>query len=170
MKIKTMDDLFLEQIEDLYDAEQRLVKALPKMAEASTSQALRDAIESHLEQTKRHVSRLERVFGELGKDPKGQTCEAMKGLVEEGEDTIAEIPNILLRDAGIIAAGNRVEHYEIASYGSAKSFAKTLGLDGVVSLLDQTLQEEKEADQILTRLAEGMVNEQALRAGELQPR
>jgi ferritin-like metal-binding protein YciE len=170
MKIKTMDDLFLEQIEDLYDAEQRLVKALPKMAEASTSQALRDAIESHLEQTKGHVSRLERIFGELGKDAKGQTCEAMKGLVKEGEDTIGEISNILLRDAGIIAAGNRVEHYEIAAYGSAKSFAKTLGLHGVVALLEQTLREEKEADQILTRLAESMVNEQALRAGELQAR
>jgi len=170
MKIKTMDDLFLEQIEDLYDAEQRLVKALPKMAEASTSQALRDAIESHLEQTKGHVTRLERIFGELGKDAQGQTCEAMKGLLKEGEDTIAEIPNILLRDAGIIAAGNRVEHYEIASYGSAKSFAKTLGLDSVAALLEQTLQEEKEADQILTSLAESMVNDQAVRAGELQAR
>src|ERR1700746_1089420 len=118
MKIETMEDLFLEQIEDLYDAEQRLVKALPKMAEASTSPELRQAIESHLGETKGQVTRLEQVFQYLRKKPKGQTCDAMKGLIEEGEDMISNIDQSPLRDAGLIAAANRVEHYEIAAYGS----------------------------------------------------
>ncbi len=170
MTIDTMDDLFLEQIEDLYDAEKRLVKALPKMAEASTSQALRQAFESHLEQTRGHVQRLETIFRQLGKDPKAGTCEAMKGLIEEGEDTIGDIDNLALRDAGVIAAANRVEHYEIAGYGSAKSFAKTLGYQEAVSLLEQTLQEEKEADKKLTSIAESTVNKEALSSSHLQPR
>ncbi|HTS47677.1 MAG TPA: ferritin-like domain-containing protein [Bryobacteraceae bacterium] len=170
MTIDTMDDLFLEQIEDLYDAEKRLVKALPKMAEASTSQALRQAFESHLEQTRGHVQRLETIFRQLGKDPKAETCEAMKGLIEEGEDTIGDIDNLALRDAGVIAAANRVEHYEIAAYGSAKSFAKTLGYQEAGSLLEQTLQEEKAADQKLTSIAESTVNKEALSGSRLQPR
>jgi len=170
MTIDTMDDLFLEQIEDLYDAEKRLVKALPKMAEASTSQALRHAFESHLEQTRGHVQRLETIFRQLGKDPKAETCDAMKGLIEEGEDTIGDIDNLALRDAGVIAAANRVEHYEIAAYGSAKSFAKTLGYQEAVSLLEQTLQEEKEADKKLTSIAESTVNKEALSSSRLQPR
>lgn len=163
MKIESMDDLFLGQIEDLYDAEQRLVKALPKMAEASTSAQLRQAFESHLEQTRGHVRRLETIFREIGKDPKAQTCDAMKGLIEEGEDVIDDIEKTTLRDAGLIAAANRVEHYEIAGYGSAKAFAKQLRLSNAVGLLDQTLQEEKEADQKLTGLAESLVNETARR-------
>lgn len=170
MTIDTMDDLFLEQIEDLYDAEKRLVKALPKMAEASTSQTLRQAFESHLEQTRGHVQRLETIFRQLGKDPKAETCEAMKGLIEEGEDTIGDIDNLSLRDAGVIAAANRLEHYEIAAYGSAKSFAKTLGYQEAVSLLEQTLQEEKDADKKLTSIAENTVNKEALRSSHLQPR
>jgi ferritin-like metal-binding protein YciE len=170
MKIETMDDLFLEQIEDLYDAEKRLVKALPKMAEASSSGVLRQAFESHLEQTKGHVSRLEKIFSELHKKSKGQTCEAMKGLVEEGEDIISDIEESTLRDAGLIAAANRVEHYEIGGYGSAKAFAQTLGLKSAVSLLEQTLQEEKEADQKLTRLAESMINDEALRGSHAHAR
>jgi ferritin-like metal-binding protein YciE len=170
MKIETMEDLFLEQIEDLYDAEQRLVKALPKMAKAASSSALRQAFESHHEQTQGHVSRLERVFPELGKMPKGQTCEAMKGLIEEGEQMIGDMEPSTLRDAGLIAAANRVEHYEIAAYGSAKAFAETLGLRNAVSLLEQTLQEEKQADQKLTQLAESMINDEALRVSHLQTR
>lgn len=168
MTIETMDDLFLEQIEDLYDAEKRLVKALPKMAEASTSQELRTAFESHLRQTEGHVGRLERIFGMVGKDPKAKTCDAMKGLIEEGEDTISDIENLTLRDAGLIAAANRVEHYEIAGYGSAKAFAQCLGRQDAVTLLEQTLQEEKEADQKLTTIAETMVNNDALRSRNLQ--
>ena len=164
MKIETMEDLFLEQVEDLYDAERRLVKALPKMAEASTSQSLRQAFESHLLETEGHVTRLENIFRTLGQDPKTHTCDAMKGLVSEGEDIISDIDQSSLRDAGLIAAANRVEHYEIAAYGSARTFAQTLGLDQAASLLEQTLQEEKRADQKLTQLAESMVNEQALRS------
>jgi ferritin-like metal-binding protein YciE len=163
MKIETMEDLFLEQVEDLYDAERRLVKALPKMAEASTSISLRQAFESHLMETEGHVTRLEDIFRTLGQDPKGQTCDAMKGLISEGEDTISNIDESPLRDAGLIAAANRVEHYEIAAYGSARTFAEILGLTEAASLLEQTLREEKKADQKLTQLAENMVNDEALR-------
>jgi ferritin-like metal-binding protein YciE len=164
MKIESMEDLFLEQIADLYDAEKRLVKALPKMAEASTSQSLSQALQSHLLETEGHVTRLERIFGMLGKDPKGQTCDAMKGLISEGEDIVSDIDKSSLRDAGVIAAGNRVEHYEIAAYGSARTFAQTLGLTQAAALLEQTLQEEKKADQKLTQLAESMINQEALRS------
>ena len=125
MKIETMEDLFLEQVEDLYDAENRLVKALPKMAEACTSTALREAFESHLLETEGHVTRLESVFRTLDRDPKSHTCDAMKGLISEGEDVISDIDESPLRDAGLIAAANRVEHYEIAAYGSARTFAET---------------------------------------------
>jgi len=164
MKIETMEDLFLEQVEDLYDAERRLVKALPKMADASTSMALRQAFQSHLLETEGHVTRLENVFRALGQDPKGHTCDAMKGLIGEGEEMIGDIDESSLRDAGLIAAANRVEHYEIAAYGSARTFAEILGLGEAATLLEQTLQEEKKADQKLTQLAESMVNEQALRS------
>ncbi len=164
MKIESMEDLFLEQMEDLYDAEKRLVKALPKMAEASTSQSLGQALQSHLLETEGHVSRLEKIFGMLGKDPKSQTCDAMKGLISEGEDIVSDIDKSSLRDAGVIAAANRVEHYEIAAYGSARTFAQTLGMTQAAALLEQTLQEEKKADQKLTQLAESMINEEALRS------
>jgi ferritin-like metal-binding protein YciE len=164
MKIESMQDLFVEQIEDLYDAEQRLVKALPKMAEASTSPELRQAFLSHLGETKGHVQRLEQVFQSMGMKPKGQTCDAMKGLVEEGEEMVSNTEQSPLRDAGLIAAANRVEHYEIAAYGSVRTFAKTLGHTGLVSLLDATLAEEKKADAKLTSLAESAVNREALRA------
>lgn len=164
MKIETMEDLFLEQVEDLYDAEKRLVKALPKMAEASTSLTLRQAFESHLLETEGHVSRLENVFRTLGQDPKGKTCDAMKGLISEGVDVVSDIDQSPLRDAGLIAAANRVEHYEIAAYGSARTFADILGLSEAAALLEQTLQEEKKADQKLTQLAESMINDEALRS------
>ena len=164
MKIETMEDLFLEQVEDLYDAEKRLVKALPKMAEAATSTSLRQAFESHLMETEGHVSRLENIFRILGQDPKSHTCDAMKGLISEGDDVVSDIDPSSLRDAGLIAAANRVEHYEIAGYGSARTFADILGLTEAASLLEQTLQEEKKADQKLTQLAESMINDEALRS------
>src|ERR1700733_1381059 len=119
MKIETMQDLFTSQIMDLYDAEQRLVKALPKMAEASISPQLRHAFESHLQETKGQVERLERIFEQIGKKPKAETCDAMKGLISEGEEMISDTEELPVRDAGLIAAANRVEHYEIAAYGSA---------------------------------------------------
>jgi len=171
MKIQSMEDLLLEQVEDLYDAEKRLVKALPKMAEASTSQSLRQAFQSHLMETEGHVSRLETIFRTLGQKPKGQTCDAMKGLISEGEDMISDTESSsAVRDAGIIAAANRVEHYEIAAYGSARTFAQTLGLAEAAKLLDQTLQEEKAADQKLTQLAESMINDEALRRSPVSQR
>jgi ferritin-like metal-binding protein YciE len=163
MKIETMDDLLLSQIQDLYDAEQRLVKALPKLAEACTSSQLRQAFESHLSETKGQVERLERVFVELREDPKATTCDAMKGLIKEGETVIGDTDQSPLRDAGLIAAANRVEHYEIAAYGSARTFAETLGLTNVARLLQETLQEEKKADQKLTQLGESVVNNDAMR-------
>jgi ferritin-like metal-binding protein YciE len=170
MKIESMEELFLQQIEDLYDAEKRLVKALPKMAEASTSLSLRQAFESHLLETEGHVSRLETIFRQMKKDAKAETCDAMKGLVSEGDDMISNIDESPLRDAGLIAAANRVEHYEIAAYGSARTFAQTLGLTQAAALLEQTLQEEKEADRKLTQLAQSMVNEEALRSGAVAHR
>jgi ferritin-like metal-binding protein YciE len=166
MKIETMEELFLGQIEDLYDAEKRLVKALPKMAEATTSSQLRHTIESHLRETEGHVTRLERVFGEIGKKPKAKTCDAMKGLIDEGEEVLSEIDESPLRDAGIIAAANRVEHYEIAAYGSARSFAQILGLKQAATLLDETLKEEKAADMKLTKLAESTINADAMRTAQ----
>jgi len=162
MKIESMENLFIEQLQDLYDAEKRLVKALPKMADEATAPELQQAFRSHLQQTQGHVSRLEVVFQQLGKEAKTKTCDAMKGLIEEGEDVISDIERSLLRDAGLIAAANRVEHYEIAAYGSARTFAQTLGLDQAASLLQATLAEEKEADAKLTSLAESMINDEAL--------
>jgi ferritin-like metal-binding protein YciE len=162
MKVETLHDLLRDQISDLYDAEQRLVKALPDMAEAANSPELRSAIQSHLEETKGHVNRLKRVFGQLGEDVKRQTCAAMKGLLEEGESLTSKIEESPLRDAAIIAAANRVEHYEMAAYGSARTFAETMGLERIAEILQETLEEEKKADATLTRLAEEKINELAM--------
>ena len=161
MKIETMQDLFLEQIMDLYDAEQRLVKALPKMADAAISPQLRQAFQSHLQETRTHVDRLDRIFNRMGQKPKTQTCDAMKGLIDEGEDIVSDTAESPVRDAGLIATANRVEHYEIAAYGSARTFAANLGLSDAASLLEQTLEEEKRADAKLTQLAQSSVNTQA---------
>ena len=165
MRIESMQDLFLEQIRDLYDAEERLIKALPKMAEAATSSELRSALEQHLEETRGQQRRLEQVFAEIGEDPKTETCEAMKGLIKEGEEIMDDIKQSPLRDAGMIAAGNRIEHYEIAGYGTARTIAQTLGLTKSVDLLQQTLEEEKRADAKLTQIAETSVNPQAMKGG-----
>ncbi len=164
MKIQTMEDLFLDQIQDLYDAEKRLTKALPKMSKAATSRELKQAIDNHLEETKQQVERLEQAFEHLGKPAKGHTCQAMKGLIEEGEELLSELDQSPLLDAAIIAAGNRIEHYEIAGYGTARTYAQTIGRDDIASLLEKTLNEEKKADQKLTALAEQMINDEALRS------
>lgn len=165
MKIKTMDDLFLAQIKDLYDAEKQLVKALPKMAKAASSQKLRQGFQEHLEQTKGHVSRLEQIFDQLGEKASGTKCEGMAGLINEGEEIVDEIEQSPLRDAGLIGAAQRVEHYEIAAYGTVKTFARMLGRSQAVTLLEQTLNEEKQTDQKLTQLAESMINEEAIQVG-----
>jgi ferritin-like metal-binding protein YciE len=164
MALNTFDDLLVEQLEDLYDAEQRLVKALPKMAGAAGSPALKSAFEQHLRETEGQVSRLERAFKALGKSAKSKTCEAMKGLVAEGDEVISAKGDPDVKDAALIAAAQRVEHYEIAGYGSARAFAKRLGRDDVAGLLQETLDEEGAADKKLTALAERSVNPKAAAA------
>jgi ferritin-like metal-binding protein YciE len=164
MKLQNLEELFVDHLEDLYDAESRIVKALPKMAKKASSPDLQAAFNHHLEQTKGHVQRLEQVFAKLGKKTKSKTCAAMKGLLEEGDEVIGEAgkPNVM--DAGMIAAAQKVEHYEMAAYGTARTWAKQLGHDDVVGLLEQTLEEEKTTDKKLTDLAQRSVNADAAHA------
>ena len=159
--VKTMEDLFLEEIRDLLDAEKQIVKALPKMARATTSEELKNAFEDHLEQTRGHVERLERIFSAIGAKSGGVKCKGMEGLLKEGDEMVGHTDPGMVRDAGLIAAAQRVEHYEMAGYGSARTFAQLLGRTEAGDLLDQTLAEEKEADSLLSEIAETMVNERA---------
>jgi ferritin-like metal-binding protein YciE len=161
MEFNSFKDLFANQIEVLYDAEQRLTKALPKMAEAANSNQLRQAIQHHLTETQGHISRLETVFREIGMEPKRETSDSMKGLISEGEDMVKAKGDPDIKDAAIIAAAQRVEHNEIAGYGTARTFALRLGLRQAADLLQQTLNEEAAADRKLTQIAEGNVNVQA---------
>jgi ferritin-like metal-binding protein YciE len=156
MKEETLKDLFLEQIQDLYDAERQLVKALPKIAEAVESPDLAEAIESHLEETKGQVKRLEEVFGMLDEKPKGVTCKAMKGLLEEGDEALKREEEGDIRDLAIIAAAQRVEHYEISAYGTARTMAERLGLSDAADLLRQTEDEEEQADSKLSDVADAI--------------
>ncbi|MGA8430561.1 MAG: ferritin-like domain-containing protein [Candidatus Sulfotelmatobacter sp.] len=155
-------DLYTDELKDLYNAENQLIKALPKMAKAASSDGLRQGFEKHLEQTKVHVQRLEHVFEGLGESPKGKTCKAMQGLVEEGAEVMEEDFEGSVMDAALIGAAQRVEHYEIAAYGTVCAFAKELGEKEHLSLLAKTLQEEKETDQKLTELSQE-INAQANR-------
>ncbi|MEP7381990.1 MAG: ferritin-like domain-containing protein [Gemmatimonadota bacterium] len=154
MPIATLHDLMVHELKDLYSAERQLVKALPNMAKAATSDELREALADHLEQTKEHVARLEQAFTTLGISGGGVTCRGMQGLIEEGESMLDEDIDPEVLDAGIIAAAQRVEHYEIAAYGAACAFARSMQHEEIVELLEQTLDEEKEADELLTSLAE----------------
>ncbi len=160
-EFNTLNDLFLEQLEDLYDAEKRLTDALPKMAQAATSPELKQAFEDHEAQTRQHVQRLEQIFHRLGKSPQRETCEAMKGLIKEGEEMMGAKGDNAVRDAALIAAAQRVEHYEIAGYGTVRNFAQRLGLTDVAQTLQQTLDEEGATDKRLTAIAETSVNPQA---------
>lgn len=160
MKITSLRQLYIEQLRDLYDAETQLVKALPKMAENSTSDELREGFEEHLEQTRGHVERLEQIFEALGQKPKGEKCKGMEGLVKEGSDVLAEDMDEETKDAAIIAAAQKVEHYEISGYGTARTYANLLGEREAAELLEETLEEEKETDAKLTELAED-INVQA---------
>ncbi|RPH57120.1 ferritin-like domain-containing protein [bacterium] len=162
MKLESLKDLYLEQLKDLYSAETQLVEALPKMAEAASARDLRQGFNEHLRQTQEHVRRLERIFQDLGDSPKGHTCEGMKGLVKEGEEMIKMRGEPSVIDAGLIAAAQRVEHYEIAGYGTVRTYAELLGRSEHVALLEKTLQEEEDTDEKLTQLAESHVNEEAL--------
>lgn len=157
----TLEDLFIAQLQDLYDAEQRLVKAIPKMQDAANEQPLKDAFAHHLSETERQVERLEEVFRLIGQKPKAETCDAMKGLVSEGEEMINAKGDPMVIDAGLIAAAQRVEHYEIAGYGTARTLAKRLGHMQAAELLQDTLDEESAADRKLTAVAETFANLQA---------
>lgn len=158
MKIETLRDLFIHELEDLYDAETRLTEALPKMAEAASSPTLKAAFKSHLKETRGHVTRLERIFADLGEDLERKACKAMKGLVAEGDEVIGAEGDPVVKDAALIAAAQRVEHYEIAGYGTARAFARRLGLKGIPEILTQTLNEEGKADKHLTAIAENSAN------------
>ena len=161
MAEKTLNELFLETLKDMYFAERQILRSLPRMAKGADSPELKKALETHRDETEVQVERLEQVFEMVGKAPRGRTCESIKGILEEGEEVIDEFKGSKALDAGITAAAQAVEHYEIARYGALKTWAGDLGLEGAVKLLDETLQEEKKADQLLTRLAEGQANKKA---------
>jgi len=155
MQLDTLEDVFVEQIADLYSAEQQLVAALPKMVQAAHSDELRKALEEHLEQTRGHVTRLEEIKSHVPQVVPVETCEAMKGLIKEGEEVVGAQGDGAALDAALIAAAQRVEHYEIAGYGTARTLADQLGYDRAEELLDETLDEEAKADKLLTKIATG---------------
>ena len=165
MEKNSLKELYIDELRDIYDAEKQLVKALPKMAEAASSDELRTGFEEHLEQTKGHVQRLEQIFTALGEKPTGKKCKGMQGLVSEGSEMIDEDFEDEVKDAGLISAAQRVEHYEIAAYGTVRTYATILEEQEAVSLLEKTLEEEKETDQKLTELAEN-INAEAAGEGE----
>lgn len=162
--LNTFDELFVEQLQDLYDAEQRLTKALPQMANAAHNPALRSAFQEHLRQTENQITRLDKVFQSIGKNAQSKTCEAMKGLVAEGSEIINSEGDPDVKDAALIAAAQRVEHYEIAAYGTARTFAQRLGKTEAARLLEETLAEEKDTDKKLNMLAEKAINPKAAAA------
>jgi ferritin-like metal-binding protein YciE len=163
IKLESVKDLLIAELRDLHDAEEQLVEALPKMAEAASSTELKNAFNHHLEETRKHVTRLDDVFRSLDEKASGETCEAMKGLIKEGEEFIHAKAQPDVRDVGLIGAAQRVEHYEMAGYGTARTLAKRLGLHGIAENLQKTLQEEKAADEKLTAVAESDVNVSATR-------
>jgi ferritin-like metal-binding protein YciE len=160
-KEKTLQDLFLETLKDIYYAEKALVRALPKMAKTANSPDLREAFENHLAETEGQVGRLEQIFELLDKPPRAKTCEAIKGLTEEAKEVMKEFKDSEALDAGLLSAAQAVEHYEISRYGTLKAWAEQLGMKQAARLLDATLQEEKKADATLTKIAETSANQQA---------
>jgi ferritin-like metal-binding protein YciE len=165
-KQKTLDDLFHETLKDIYYAEKKILTALPKMAKAAQSEELQAAFEKHEGETEGQVERLEKVFALIEQPAKGKTCDAINGIVEEGKEIMKEFRGSAALDAGLLAAAQAVEHYEISRYGTLKTWAKELGLDEAVSLLEETLEEEKKTDEALTELAESAVNQEAQQAAE----
>ncbi len=155
---KTLDDLFLDTLKDIYYAEKQIVKTLPKMAKAAQSPDLKAGFEQHLEETEGHVERLEQVFELIGKPARGKTCDAILGIIEEGKSIMDEFKGTQALDAGLVSAAQAVEHYEIARYGTLKTWARQLGLDAAVALFDAILKEEEATDQKLTKLATSQVN------------
>lgn len=163
MSVGTIEELFVDELKDLYSAEKQITKALPKMAKATTSPELRTAFETHLEETQGQIQRLDQIFEILAKSPKGKVCNGMKGVLEEGSEILEETDKGVLRDAALISAAQRVEHYEMAGYGSVREYAKLLGQTEIASLLDATLAEEKAADKKLSVISK-QVNSEAKKA------
>lgn len=161
MKLDTLEALLVTELKDLLSAEKQLLKALPKMAKGAASEALREAFEEHLEQTKGQVARLEKAFEIIGKAARAEHCKAMEGLIEEGSELLEEDGEPAVKDAALIGAAQKVEHYEISGYGTARSLAELLGHDDVAELLQETLDEEKETDELLTKLALSEINVEA---------
>jgi ferritin-like metal-binding protein YciE len=161
MPPRTLSDLYVEELKDLYSAENQILKALPKMIKAAGHQTLKDAFETHRRQTEGHVQRLETIFEELGASPKGKKCHGMEGVIEEGAELIQEKPAPDVLDAGLLSAAQHVEHYEMAGYGSVRTWAQRLGHDRHATLLQQTLEEERQTDALLSRLAEQSINADA---------
>jgi ferritin-like metal-binding protein YciE len=153
MKMETLRELYVDELKDLYSAETQITKALPKMAKAASNKQLKSAFESHLEETKQHVTRLEQIFAEMDESPKGKTCEGMKGLLKEGDELMHEDADPEVMDAGLISAAQRVEHYEMAGYGTVRTYAELLGEENAMQLLEETLKEEKAADTKLSKVA-----------------
>lgn len=157
-----LNELFIDELKDIYWAEKHLAKALPKMAKAATSDELREAINQHLSETENHITRLESAFDSIGEKAAAKKCMAMEGLIKEGDEIVADTEKgSITRDAGIISAAQKIEHYEIASYGTLKTLAATLGYNEAVDLLEATLQEEKNCDSLLTQIAQSGINQQA---------
>ena len=162
MKLKTLRDLYVDELKDLYSAEQQILKALPKMIKKATAPELADAFEDHRKVTEGQVERLEKVFEMLEVSPRGKKCKAMEGLLEEGKELMSEEAEPAVMDAGLIAAAQRVEHYEMAGYGCVRTFARLLGFEEAAELLQETLDEEADADKKLTELAESVINIEAM--------
>lgn len=160
-KEKSLNDLFHDTLKDIYFAEKQIVKALPKMAKAAASPDLKKAFETHLEETRGQIDRLEQVFGVLGKKPQGKTCEAIKGLLEEGKEIMEEFKDTEALDAGLVSSAQAVEHYEMARYGTLSAWASQLGMSKAVKLLEETLTQEKSADKLLSKIASSGANRAA---------
>jgi ferritin-like metal-binding protein YciE len=160
-KEKTLEDLFLIGLKDIYYTEKQILRALPKMAKAAESDELRQAFQTHRDETQVQVERLEQVFEEMGKKAQGKTCPAIQGIIEEGKEVMEDFADSEALDAGLLAAAQSVEHYEISRYGTLRTWAQELGMKNAVKLLEETLQEEKKTDQLLTELAEARVNQKA---------
>ena len=165
MSLDSLHTLFVEELKDVYNAETQITKALPRMAKAAESPDLQQAFTNHLKETEGQVQRLERIFKEIGEDPKGKRCKGMQGLLEEGKEVMEKPGEPAVIDAALIAGAQRVEHYEIAAYGCLRTYAQLLGLDNAAKLLEQTLAEEEAADKKLSQIADGGVNSQAAAAG-----
>jgi ferritin-like metal-binding protein YciE len=163
--MESLGDLMQDELKDIYDAEKQLTKALPKLAKKASNEDLRDALEQHLQETEGHIERLEQVFDQLGMPARGKRCEGMKHLIDEGNTMISDAEEEGTRDAVMIAAVQKTEHYEIASYGTLRTWANVLGHTEIAALLDETLEEEKEADRKLTAIAESFVNQEAADEG-----